>query len=122
MQELDEARRRHQGCWDTVGIVGSGDVRWKGSGEAGQEIGSRRGYLRGKRRHGHGSGANVWPQREERRRELRREESAADAEVAVTGCRVMGEGPWREAVLLGGEARRRPDAEGRGPSTEEPEQ
>jgi hypothetical protein len=55
--------RRHQGWWDTVGIAWSGDVWWKSSrkGERGsgdrEPQGRRKGYLRGKRRHDHGSGA-----------------------------------------------------------------
>jgi hypothetical protein len=65
------------------------------------------------------------PWREERRRELRHEESGADAEaeVAADGVRqAVGEGPRREAALLGGEAWRRLDVGGSGPTIEEPEQ
>lgn len=58
------------------------------AGKGGQEFGSRRGYLRGKRRHSHGSGAKVRPQREERWRELRHEEFVEDAEAKVAATRV----------------------------------
>lgn len=58
------------------------------AGKGGQEFGSRRGYLRGKRRHSHGSGAKVRPQREERWRELRHEEFVEDAEAKVAVTRV----------------------------------